>query len=182
MPALLFLETFSKEPCSCSICVRLVNKSCCILQPFFKLFLLCCISVGLFVMLSLQGWRLCFYCPLTFPEPSCWFFKVLGVKPRWLLKKKNKKQKKKHLAKLSPFGFQSQMWQGFAFSVQVPHSWDAWDGVCSSPFSVPVVSLPPRRVSSVTLVSCLPLCPSYHFQCGLFSVINYGESVLPVFR
>lgn len=54
--------------------------------------------------------------------------------------------------------------------------------ICISPFSGPVLSLPLAE-SSVGLFSSPPcLHPSNPLPCGLFSMLNYGESVLPVLK
>ena len=47
----LLLEKSPKAPCPSAHALRLLNKSSCIPQVFFKLMLLCCISAGLFAVL-----------------------------------------------------------------------------------------------------------------------------------
>lgn len=61
--------------------LRLVNESVShIPHTFSKLLLLCSISVGLFVVLSLKGCTLFPLILLALPEPNLLSFKVLGVK------------------------------------------------------------------------------------------------------
>ena len=78
-------RSFPKIPAPPTQVVRLLNKFL-FHKPlaFFKLLLLCCISAGLFVVLSLQGplrARAQFSIALlSFPEPSLLIFKVPGVK------------------------------------------------------------------------------------------------------
>jgi len=65
----LFLGKSPKDPCPSSTCPDISKQiSPRLPQAFFKLLLLCCISVGLFVILSLSGWRLSFLLPSTSPR------------------------------------------------------------------------------------------------------------------
>lgn len=50
---LLFLEKSPEDPSPSSVHSEINKSSSCILQAFFKMLLLCCISAGLFVMVAL---------------------------------------------------------------------------------------------------------------------------------
>ena len=130
---------------------------------FFKLWLLCLISEGLFIVLSLKGWGLSFLL-VALPVPSQMIFKVLDFNSYWL----------EELTIFIPYGFQSQIPGGFVYPRQVP-----W---CDSLF----LSLLPRgsfplAARATEFCFLLHLCPSYLLRCGLFSTFIYGEPVPPVF-
>ena len=63
LPALLFLEKFPKDPCTSIVHFEISKSPSQIPLVLFKLLLLCCVSVGvfvMFVMLSLKEWGLHF--------------------------------------------------------------------------------------------------------------------------
>lgn len=84
---------------------------------------------------------------VKYPELSPLVVQTLEVKSHWISK--------------------PNVW-GLIFPGQVPHVWDSWCGVCSSPFPVLVVSVPFVVSSHWSLV----LFPSTPFLCGLLSKIN----------
>ena len=63
-------RSLPKIPGPPAYALRLIDKSSCIPQAFFKLLLLCYISAGLFIVLFI-GKDLIFSCPPALPEPSC---------------------------------------------------------------------------------------------------------------
>ena len=133
---------------------RLANKCS---PRIFQLLLLCCNSVRLFVVLSLEGMELSFLSP-SWLSQSLLSFKDPGFKLCWL----------KELTELWPSCFKAKCHK---VPLWVPHAQAAGVRACCS---VPEVSPPPMD-SPVGLVgSPLCLCPSSPLQCDLlYKTIRY---------
>ena len=81
MPALLFLEKSPDNLALLALLLRLVNlPPFHILHIFFKLLLLCCISMGLILCCLFKGKDSVSYCLLALPEPHLLISKVPDVK------------------------------------------------------------------------------------------------------